>query len=225
MEKGRRNAITRRGLLAGAAVLSGRFAYAGLPVPPDSRLDFRLMRHGSQIGTHAMTFSRDGELLTVQIAVDVLVKFGPIPLVRYTHRNQEIWQRDRLVGFESRTDRNGKPLHVKARWDGPGLAVEGTGTPRYIAPANALATTHWNSSMLRGPMIGTQDGQLVHPVVSAQPEERIRLASGEQIAARHYRLSGDLDFDIWYDTSDTWAGMRFAADDGSVITYERLPAA
>ena len=114
---------------------------------------------------------------------------------------------------------------MKARWDGPGLAVEGTGTPRYIAPANALATTHWNSSMLRGPMIGTQDGQLVHPVVSAQPEERIRLASGEQIAARHYRLSGDLDFDIWYDTSDTWAGMRFAADDGSVITYERLPAA
>ena len=134
MEKGRRNAFTRRGLLAGAAVLSGRFAYAGLPVPPDSRLDFRLMRHGSQIGTHAMTFSRDGEVLTVQIAVDVLVKFGPIPLVRYTHRNQEIWQRDRLVGFESRTDRNGKPLHVKARWDGPGLAVEGTGTPRVHRP-------------------------------------------------------------------------------------------
>ena len=42
---------------------------------------------------------------------------------------------------------------------------------------------------------------------------------------RAARLSGDLDFDIWYDTSDTWAGMRFAADDGSVITYERLPAA
>jgi hypothetical protein len=225
MEEGRSSALTRRWLLAGAAVLGGaRSARAGLPVPPDSRLAFRLMRHGSPIGTHVMTFSRDGDTLTVHIAVDVLVKFGPIPLVRYTHRNQEVWQRDRLVGFESRTDRNGTPMHVQARWQGSGLAVEGSGTRPYVAPANALATTHWNSTMLRCPMIGTQDGQLMHPVVSAQPEERIRLASGEPVAARRYRLSGDLDLDIWYDSTDTWAGLRFAADDGSVITYERLAA-
>src|SRR5262249_36587182 len=51
MEEGRHNALTRRGLLAGAAVLGGaRFAHAGLPVPPDSKLAFRLMRHGSPIG-------------------------------------------------------------------------------------------------------------------------------------------------------------------------------
>ncbi|HET7884016.1 MAG TPA: DUF6134 family protein [Acetobacteraceae bacterium] len=223
MEEDRRNALTRRGLLAGAAVLGGaRFARAGLPVPPDSKLAFRLMRHGSPIGSHMMSFSRDGDALTVHIAVDVLVKFGPIPFVRYTHRNQEVWQHDRLVGFESRTDRNGTPMHVQARWQGSGLAVEGSGTRPYVAPANALATTHWNSNMLRSPMIGTQDGQLIHPAVAAQPEERIKLASGEQIPARHYRLSGDLDLDIWYDSTDTWAGLRFAADDGSVITYERL---
>jgi hypothetical protein len=45
------------------------------------------MRHGAPIGTHVMTFHGDGDGLIVDIAVDVLVKFGPIPLVRYTHRN------------------------------------------------------------------------------------------------------------------------------------------
>ena len=220
---GRRDMITRRLLLAGAAEMTGgRAAHAALPVPPGNKLDFRLMRHGAPIGTHVMTFHGDGDGLIVDIAVDVLVKFGPIPLVRYTHRNQETWQHDRLVGFESHTDRNGTIMHAKARWAGSGLAVEGSGTKPYIAPANALATTHWNSHMLHGPMIGVQDGMLVHPIVSPQAEERVRLATGNDIRARHYTLSGDLDLELWYDPYDTWTGMRFTVDDGSVISYERL---
>src|SRR5262245_21339918 len=114
-----RSTLTRRAMLAGA----GAVAYAcpgraGLPVPSGERLSFRLMRHGSAIGTHSMTFRRDGDSLTVDIAVDVLVKFGPIPFVRYTHRNQERWERDRLIGFASRTDRNGTKLYARAHWDG-----------------------------------------------------------------------------------------------------------
>lgn len=220
--KDRRNTITRRLLLAGAAALSGHAAHAGLPVPAGNGLTFRLMRHGVRIGTHTVNFRGDGEALTVQIAVDVLVRFGPIPFVHYTHRNQETWLHDRLVGIESRTDRNGTKMYVRASWNGSGLAVEGSGTRPYIAPPNALATTHWNARMLHGPMIGTQDGMLIHPVVSLEPEERIRLATGADVDVRHYRLSGDLDLELWYDASNTWAGMRFTADDGSVITYERL---
>ncbi len=217
-----RNLITRRGLLAGAAAVIGSPAYAGLPVPSADKLAFRLICHGGPIGTHTMTFHRDGDALTVDIAVDVLVKFGPIPFVRYTHRNQELWRRDRLVGFTSQTYRNGTKMHALAQRTDSGVAVDGSGTSPYIAPDNALATTHWNSRMLRGPMIGTQDGMLVHPAVSLQPDDKIRLASGEEIPARHYRLSGDLNLELWYDHNDTWASMRFTVDDGSVISYERL---
>lgn len=109
------NAITRRLLLAGAATAIGSSAYAGLPVPSDNKLAFRLMRHGTPIGTHTMNFHRDGDALTVDIAVDVLVKFGPIPFVRYTHRNQETWRHDRLLGFVSQTYRNGTKMHVRWR--------------------------------------------------------------------------------------------------------------
>ena len=180
------------------------------------------MRHGSVIGTHEVVFRRDGEALDVDIAVDVLVKFGPIPLVRYTHRNRETWQRDRLVGLSADTYRNGTRLRMSARWTEAGLAVEGSGTRPYIAPDNALPTTYWNPRMLLGPMIGTQDGGLVKPVVTPEPVAPIRVAPGDAIHARQYKLTGDLDLELWYDPSDTWAGMRFTVDDGSVITYERL---
>ena len=218
----RHGVIARRALLAGLATVGGRTAFAGLPVPRGDQLAFRLMRHGSAIGTHVVTFHRDGEALTVDIAVNVLVKFGPIPLVRYAHRNQETWRRDRLEGLAADTNRNGTRLRMSARWTDAGLAVEGSGTRPYVAPENALPTTYWNPRMLLGPMIGTQDGGLVKPVVAPEPTGPIHLASGDAIHARHYKLSGDLDLDLWYDPSDTWAGMQFAVDDGSIITYERL---
>ncbi len=218
----KRAGVARRAFLAGMAVAAVRPARAGLPAPPSGHLAFRLMRHGSSIGTHVMVFRRDADLLTVDIAVEVLVKFGPIPFVRYTHRNLETWRGDQIVGLASQTDRNGRRLYMQAHWTGSGLAVEGSGTKPYIAPPNALGTTHWNSSMLHGPMIGTQDGMLIRPTVAPLPEERIRLASGNEVPAKSYKLSGDLDLETWYDTADTWAGMRFTVDDGSVITYQRL---
>ena len=215
--------LGRRDLLvAGAAVVVGGNARAALPVPRGNGLAFRLMRHGAAIGTHSLAFRRSGDALEVDIAVDVLVKFGPFPFVRYTHHNREVWQGDRLVGVSAHTDRNGTELHMAAAWTDTGLRVEGSGTRPYVAPPNAFATTYWRRATLFGPLIGTQDGMLVHPAISQLQQGPIRLASGEETPVRRYVLSGDLDVELWYDANDTWAGMRFTAADGSVISYERL---
>jgi Family of unknown function (DUF6134) len=215
-------AIARRSLLTGLLAMGAQQARAGTFVPYGGEVAFRLVRHGSSIGMHHTTFRRDGESLAVNTSVDVAVGFGPITLVRYTHQSVELWQRDRLIGLSGQTNRNGTRLHMDARWTDGGLAVQGSGTKPYVAPANAWPTTYWNPHMLLGPMIGTQDGGLVKPAVIAHPHDAIRLASGNSIDATHYRLSGDLDLDLWYDDSSTWSGMRFTVDDGSSVTYERL---
>jgi hypothetical protein len=208
--------------MAGAVLAAGRNAQAALPVPRGNGLSFRLMRHGSTIGTHTLAFRGNGDSLEVDIAVDVLVKFGPIPFVRYSHHSREAWHGDRLVGVNSHTDRNGTKLRMAAAWTDAGLKVEGSGTRPYVAPRNAFASTYWRVATVFGPLIGTQNGELMHPAVSQHPLEHIRLASGQEIAARRYVLSGDLDLELWYDGHDAWAGMRFTADDGSVISYERM---
>jgi len=215
--------LARRQILtAGAGLAIGRRAQAALPVPQKRELAFRIMRHGSQIGSHTLLFRCDGDALDVDIAVDVKVSLGPIPLVHYSHRNHEAWVADRLVGLDSHTDRNGKILRMSACATNAGLRVEGSGTQPYIAPHDALASTYWYKAALRGPIIGTQDGMLVHPVISRPEPQPILLASGAETPARRYVLSGDLDVELWYDVSDAWVGMRFSVDDGSVISYERM---
>ena len=195
---------------------------ATLPVPKGDSLAFRIIRHGSEIGRHTVTFDRQGEQLTVRVAVDALVTLLSIPVVHYTHRASEIWHGQRLASLSGETDKNGRHQWASANRTGEGLVVLGSQTRRYIAPEPAFCTSYWDKRALGGPMISLEDGVLLQPKVAARPAETIRLASGGTIPAEHYKLSGAFNVDVWYDQTDTWAGLAFEVADGSDVHYERM---
>jgi len=210
-------------LLGGAAVVTGAATVAAaLPVPSGGSLAFRMVRHGSEIGTHVLTFSHDGELLTVRIVVDALVTFASIPIARYSHRGVETWRGTTLVDLTADTNKNGTRNWVRAQRTDEGLVVLGSQTKRYICPESAIPTSYWNKRMLDGPMISLEDGVLLSPKVADLRMDSVRLASGQMIAADHYNLSGAFAVDLWYDEQRTWAGMAMTVVDGSEVHYERL---
>jgi len=215
--------LNRRNLIAGGAVLAALpgVAHAALPVPAGDRLAFDVVRNGKKFGTHALSFERNGDSLVVKVAVEMVFKAAFITLFRYRHTAIERWLGDQVVSLDSKTDDNGKPFSVSARREAAGFVVEATGSPRYIAPANALPATHWNRRELDGPWINTQDGKLVRPRVAMQGVEAIPTAGAGSIRANRFVLSGDVDMDMWYDSSPTWAGLRFMGKDGSAIQYIR----
>ena len=106
--------IGRRGLLlAGAATTVARQAMGALPVPPGDSLAFRLMRRGSEIGRHSLTFERQGDTLTVRVAVEARVTLLSVPIVHYSHEVVETWQRGMLAGITGRTNKNGRTEWVQ----------------------------------------------------------------------------------------------------------------
>jgi len=218
------NIIGRRAmLLGGAVVVTGAASAAvALPVPSGGSLAFRMVRHGIEIGTHALTFSHDGEMLTVRIVVDALVTFASIPIARYSHRGVETWRDATLVQLTGDTDKNGTRNWVRAQRTDEGLVVLGSQTKRYISPGSAIPTSYWNKRMLDGPMISLEDGVLLSPKVADLRMESVRLASGQMISADHYSLTGAFAVDLWYDEQRTWAGMAMTVVDGSEVHYERL---
>jgi len=210
-------------LLAGAAVVTrAASAAVALPVPSSDSLAFRMVRHGSEIGTHALTFAHDGETLTVRINVDALVTFATIPIARYSHRGVETWRGTTLIGLTGDTNKNGSRQWIRAQRTDDGLEVQGSQTKRYVAPEAAIPTSYWNKRMLDGPMISLEDGVLLSPKIADLRMENVRLASGQVIAADHYNLSGAFAVDLWYDEQRTWAGMAMTVVDGSEVRYERL---
>lgn len=215
--------IDRREMLVGGALLAGisSLSRAALPVPAGNRLGFDIMRNGKRLGAHVLTFERGDDGLVVRVAVELVVKAAFITLYRYRHSATERWAGDQVVELETLTDDDGDKFAVTGRRDRRGLVIEGSTAPRYVAPANALPATHWNQRQLDGPWINTQDGKLARPKVTRQGADEIPTAAAGSLRATHFVLSGDVEFDLWYDNQPSWAGLRFKGKDGSLIRYER----
>ncbi|HUZ64935.1 MAG TPA: DUF6134 family protein [Acetobacteraceae bacterium] len=190
-------------------------------LPTNRPLAFRIMRFGTRIGTHTVDFKQDGTTTHVIVSARILVRIAYIPVFRYVMHLEETWRAATFDRFHSATNDDGKPCRAQGDRKGSGLIVQGSGLIPYVAPADALPTTYWNKRMLDGPMINGQTGRMLHPVVSRMGMVDLPSA-GTPIPARHYRLSGDLKLDLYYDRQDIWAGLGFDAMDGSRVTYERL---
>ena len=221
------SALPRRAVLAGglAALAMPRLALgaaSGLPagIPASGRLGFDISYRGNHLGTHVLTFHRNGADFSVDVAVDLLFKLGPLTLFRYSHHATERWSGSEVAGVETQTNDNGKRFRVTGRREGGGLVVESNSQPRYVAPPSALPATHWNRRELDGPWINTQDGKLIRPNVASRGDETIPTAGSSRIRARRYALSGPVQLDMWYDDDQQWAGLAFTKG-GSEVRYLR----
>lgn len=214
--------IDRRKMLAGSALFAAApfGARAALPVPPGDRIGFDVMRKGSRLGTHVLTFTRGADGPVVHVAIDLVYKVMGVTLYRYAHRTVETWAGDRIVAFQTTGDNNGQKFAVTGRRVPDGIVVEGTTVPRYVAPADAMPATHWNRRELDGPLIDTQSGKLARPAVTAGGIDTIPAAGGRSLSGRHFALSGAVDLDIWYDDRLGWVGLSLTKG-GAPVRYER----
>lgn len=215
--------LTRRVLLCTPALaFCAGPAFASLPVPSKKALSFRIMRNGSDIGTHKLDFSQDGDALTVTVNVRMSVGIGPVRFFHYRHHTVELWNGDVFTNLDSKTDYDGTPAFCTVRRTGNELTVEGSKTQRYTAPGSTLAATHWNEAELKGPMINPENGEMMQPKISNLGNEQIAVASGAMIPAQHYSWRGKDTLDLWYDADNDWAGLKATVKDGSELIYERM---
>jgi hypothetical protein len=206
------------------ALLSAGPAAAGSEQAYGPKIEFAAFRDGQRIGSHRLTFEKEGGRLVVMTSIDLALKVLGVTAYRYIHRSREIWLGDALHSFESRTDDNGKPYAVRASRDRRGLEVERTapgtaGPVQLVMPAGLLPSTHWNERQaaqryLLNAQKGTQEAIAVTPL----GRESVRTTSGV-VPAMHYRYDGDVRMEQWFDDQGRWIKSRFVVSDGSTIEY------
>ena len=173
--------------------------------------------------------------VTVTTSVDFAVKVLGVTSYRYTHRAQEVWNGNTFLSLAAQTDDNGKKYLVDVKRDAAGLKVErsaqaevvqasaayeGFRQPvREIVPAQTLPSTQWNLRQVREQrLLNTQYGTEARIQVVPLGRETIRTATGT-LQATHYRYSGDLKMDQWFDDRGRWVKGSFVAHDGSTVEY------
>jgi hypothetical protein len=212
--------IGRRSLL-GAAACCIAAAPDGNAIPRDDQIRFRIMREGSHVGTHLLTFKPLPNGLDIRIAVRIAVGFGPITLFRYQLDGIEQWRDGQVVRLAAKTNDDGTRDSMQGVRDRQGLWVSGNKIKRYLAPSNAVPATHWNEAELHGPWINPQDGRLLHPIVTPLGPGPVQGVAGHDITADRFDISVDAHMQLWYTRAHRWVGLMFKAHDGSLVRYQQ----
>jgi len=176
-----------------------------LSLPSSGTLKFDVIRKGKDIGDHSYSFSGSRNAFSVKISTDIAVK---IPLIRTTvysfkHKSTEHWKAGKFKKLNSTTNDDGTPNQLST------------------ASKGALPASLWNDDIVRsGKLMNTVDGKIMSIRVADLGMESVDTKRGK-VNAHHYRLSGDLARDLWYDGDGNLARVAFKADDGSTVTYVR----
>jgi len=194
-------------------------AVASDGVPYGQTLSFVVMRQGQPIGSHKLTFERDGNHLKVSTSIDLAVKLVGITAYRYSHRAQEVWDGDALASLTSRTDDDGKAYAVQANRTAEGIVVQAQGAGRIVLPATIIPSSHWNvRQVTQTILLNTQKGNEARVKITALGREAVKTSS-TTLQATHYRYDGDVKMDQWFDDRGRWVKMAFAGSDGSPTEY------
>ena len=215
--------IDRRQFIGGAGAALwpiGAGATAALPVPPDGKIGFKVLRNGAPIGEHHLSFSGSGGDVDIAIEADLLVKFAGIAVFSFAARGTEHWRGGVFQGIDSYVNDNGNHLEVHASRAGDGYQVMGTHVPRYTAPADLLPLTYWNRQMMYGTILNIQTAHSYKVPVNSPGWNSLPTADGGSIVAQRFDLSGRLHLSVWYDKDDAWSGLEFHVHGDE--TYQKM---
>ncbi len=191
--------------LAAGLILALAPSLNAASIPAGGHLEFDVVRKGKDIGDHGYRFNGSDDALTVKVTTDITVKVPIISVTayRFQHQSVESWSGGKLTSVRSATNDDGTPHQ---------LATGGKG----VLPASL-----WNDDILRaGKLLNTIDGSIMSVRVSDMGTEQVTTRRGP-VATHHYRLSGDLNRDLWYDAQGNLARVSFTAEDGTTVTYVR----
>ncbi len=183
------------------------------------RIEMTITRDKEQIGTHSIAFVHDGARLHVDTRVEIAVSLAFLTVYRMLKTSRETWEQNRVVAYDATIDDNGTVSTIKARPNGENMVVDGP-DGHVTAPLGTMISGYWSDRTVeRKLLIDSSDGVLRRVSVGKATSENL-VAGDREIATRRYRMTGDLNRDLWYGEDGRLVRMREIASDGSEIVTE-----
>lgn len=211
-------------LLRSVAVASAVFmSAAGFQAQAASKtLEYTVLRDGKPIGTHAYTIDTNGADTHVQVSTDIQVKVLFITAYKFKHASEEMWSNGQLVSLNSTTDDDGTDKALTAKAENGKITLDSIvkgQDRRQFAAAAAIPASLWNRAIVtQSSIVNTLDGKLMKVDVADAGTEQID-AGGSKITAQHYKISGELTRDVWFDDAGRLVRVSFPDKTSTEIVY------
>lgn len=186
--------------------------------PTKDRHFFDILRDGSKIGSEIVEIDRQGDTINIQFTTHISVSVMFIQAYHFDHSATETWTGGRFVSFKSATDDNGTKHNVAALANADGIDLDVDGKHSEVA-ADFVPASWWCKDFVnRADMFDSDTGRQVSVKVTDLGDEPI-VQDGTTIQARHYKITGDLERDLWFD-GDTLVRIKLYGSDHSTIVSD-----
>ena len=176
------------------------------------------------IGEENLTLRCEDDRLLVERTVDVDVRFATISLYRRQAHYTEVWQGERLIRFDGRTDDDGERTTLTTEFvSDEAIQIQAKGAS-IRAPHSAMPTDPWHVKLIQRTILFDRiDGKIDEVRVVDLGTDRLTI-DGRGVDARKFAVSGVRKQEIWFDhASGIWLASRIEHKSGDIsITRNTL---
>jgi hypothetical protein len=213
-----------RALLYTAAVLGAvtGFCLAGIarPATAEDPMVFDVLRDGNKIGEHRLVFERENSTLKVSVETAMTVKFAFLTVFRYEHKRIERWRDGELESLAGMTNDDGTEYEISiVRKEGHYSRTVNGAEEELTGPV--VVDSLWSKDRLSAGKLFSADSDSVYRVRSDLMGRETIEASGGPVEAEHYKLSGELDRDLWYGPTGELLKIKYESAEGETFEFVR----
>jgi len=173
------------------------------------KIEMEILRNNEVIGYNNYFFKRDGETTTVKNQYKFEVKLLSATIFKVEGYGEEIYLKDNLISFQSKTLQNKKEKYVNLKLDknSKKFAIKGSSYSGEASVKNIIGNW-WSHKILQAEsQISPISGSVKEQIVTFIGKEKI-LINGKQYETDHFKLTSKnmslpedkkLNFDIWLD--------------------------
>lgn len=188
--------LPRAAPLAAAIILGGLLA---MPARAEmTALDYDIRKEGEPIGREQVRINRQDGATVIDVQTRTRAKVLFLEF-HYDHSRREEWRDGALLHMVADTDDDGTKSHLDASRSAAGWAFSVNGQQSQRA-GDSLPLTLWGRAVLdRADLFSVIDAKPYRVQVAALGAEAVTIG-GRTVNAEHFRISGDVERDLWYGT-------------------------
>jgi len=202
-------------------------------IPENNEIKFDIIRKNKIIGKHIITFNKNGERLTINIDVNIKVKFGFITIYKYSHQNTEEWENGQLYNISTNSITNSnKKYSLQGKQNNNKFEFVGIDGKKETEK-DIIPISYWNTSLLnKKKILDTQKGIIRNIIIEFLNNEEIPFKEKNVLTKKYKLLFSTKHFSdekpipeiyLWYTNYGELMKIQFdSPEDKSIIDYIRI---